>query len=145
MGKGVTLQAGGFVAALTLLLALAIAAPSTQQAESTARWKRPQRCVERIPARTLPKMSLWGRHQPAQVIASDDCDFAKQTGGTCVCIDQAGIDAATGCCPYTKTFDQKLGAVVPPYIKGGVCSCEDHVVKCCDGTTSPNCTCRRTK
>jgi hypothetical protein len=115
--------------AALLVLTCVSAYSAAAQTGDVPPWKRPMPCVERIPARTLPDMPPWKRDRPAQVLGSSSCDDVKSRafgdGATCVCIDQSGIDARSGCCSHHH----------------GVCGCKDRTIMCCDGSASPTCTC----
>jgi hypothetical protein len=88
-------------------------------------------CVEWIPHLTMPDRPPWKEHWPTQVLGSPNCDEVKRgvlgTAASCFCIDQAGIDARTGCCAGHR----------------GVCGCQNQAVMCCDGTASPTCSCHQ--
>lgn len=75
------------------------------------------------PAYTLADVNLEQAHQS---IATDNgnaeaCSELEASGAT------AEILAKRGCCSHHK----------------GVCGCSGGRVTCCDGTTSPSCTCHR--
>jgi len=111
-----------------LLLTWVFAQSATAQVGQVAPWNS-MPCVERIPHFTMPNKPPWKEQWPPQVLGSSNCNEVKRgafgVGASCICIDQIGIDARTGCCPHHR----------------GVCACKDHAVMCCDGTESPTCTC----
>lgn len=91
--------------------------------EDTPPWNRPMQCMELVPA--MKEMGAPPIVDPAHWVATSDCDHPTESGDKCFCIDQAGIDARSGCCSH----------------HGGACGCSGKSVTCCDGSTSPTCTC----
>lgn len=90
--------------------------------EDTPPWNRAMQCIEFVPAmKEMDPLIV----DPAKTVGSPDCNHLVRPDDKCFCIDQAGVDARSGCCPH----------------HGGACGCSRNSVTCCDGTSSPTCTC----
>ena len=90
---------------------------------ATPPWNRPNPCMVFVPA--MKQMdSPFGVADPHWENV-EDCDHPMTPGEKRFCIEQAGIDARSGCCSH----------------HGGTCGCSGNSVTCCDGTVSPTCTC----
>src|SRR6266851_4911094 len=91
--------------------------------ENIPPWKRPSACMEFIPA--MKEMGEPPIIDPAHWLATSDCNHLTKRGDKCFCIEQAGVDARSGCCSH----------------HGGTCGCSGKTVTCCDGSSSSTCTC----
>jgi len=79
-------------------------------------------CIEFVPAmKEMDPLIV----DPAKTVGSPDCNHLARPDDRCFCVDQAGVDARSGCCSH----------------HGDACGCINKTVQCCDGSASPTCTC----